>query len=224
MILSARRRRFVLTLLVTVGVAGTAAASRPADRADAEATAAAAALAGDTGWVNRLRGEHRQLFDAPKSDNGIPLIHVLNYYNTYNSAFGVRDERINGVLTFYGMTVFHGLSDAMWAKYKIGEFVKESDASGRAAVSNPWRTSPLVLGMSVPDASIESLQKRGGTFILCNNALSIISGMLAKERGLDPKAVYADMRANVLPGVTVVPAMVIAIEQAQRAGVSYHRQ
>jgi intracellular sulfur oxidation DsrE/DsrF family protein len=33
-----------------------------------------------------------------------------------------------------------------------------------------------------------------------------------------------DLRANVLPGVTIVPAMVIAIEKAQEAGIRYNRQ
>ena len=78
--------------------------------------------------------------------------------------------------------------------------------------------------MSLPQASIESLQGRGATFILCNNALQIFSGLLAQQRGLDPKAVYEDMKANILPGVALVPAMVIAIEKAQEAGFTYQRQ
>jgi hypothetical protein len=32
------------------------------------------------------------------------------------------------------------------------------------------------------------------------------------------------MKAHILPGVTLVPGMVIAVDQAQRAGISYHRQ
>ena len=32
------------------------------------------------------------------------------------------------------------------------------------------------------------------------------------------------MRANLLPGVTIVPAVVRAIEQAHAAGFSYNRQ
>jgi len=35
--------------------------------------------------------------------------------------------------------------------------------------------------------------------------------------------VYADMTANLLPKVTMEPAMVIAIEQARTAGIAYHR-
>jgi intracellular sulfur oxidation DsrE/DsrF family protein len=175
-------------------------------------------------WLTKLDGKHRMLFDAAASGGGIPLVHVMNYYDTYNTAYNVPDKDIDGVLTFYGMTTFHGLSDAMWAKYQLGEFLGEKDAAGKAFTANPWRTNPTIVGMSLPQASIESLQKRGATFIICNNALTIFSGLVAQARGLDAKAVYEDMKANILPGVTLVPAMVIAIDKAHQAGLSYHRQ
>ena len=176
-------------------------------------------------WLDGLKAKHRQFFDAPTANGGVPLVHVMNYYDTYNKAFNVKDADVNAVLTFYGATTFYGLNDAMWAKYNIGEFLETNDpATGKPATTNPWRADPVILGMTIPPASIESLQKRGATFILCNNALSIFSGMLAQKRGLDPKAVYNDMNANILPGVELVPGMVIAVEQAQRAGLSYHRQ
>ena len=35
---------------------------------------------------------------------------------------------------------------------------------------------------------------------------------------------YEVLRANILPDVQLVPGMVVAVEQAQRAGLSYHRQ
>jgi hypothetical protein len=36
--------------------------------------------------------------------------------------------------------------------------------------------------------------------------------------------ILADLKANTLPGVTIVPAMVSAIEKAQVAGIKYNRQ
>jgi intracellular sulfur oxidation DsrE/DsrF family protein len=78
--------------------------------------------------------------------------------------------------------------------------------------------------MTLPQASIESLQKRGATFILCNNSLGLFADMVAKARGLQTDAVMADFKANILPGVTLVPGMVVAIEQAQKRGLTYHRQ
>ena len=176
-------------------------------------------------WLQGLKAKHRQFFDAPSPNGGIALVHVMNYYDTYNKAFGVKDTDINAVLTFYGGTTFYGLNDAVWAKYQLGEFLETNDPStGKPATSNPWRAAPVVLGLTLPSASIESLHKRGATLILCNNALTIFSGLLAAKRGLDAKVVYEDLKANILPGVDLVPGMVVAVEQAQRAGLSYHRQ
>jgi hypothetical protein len=175
-------------------------------------------------WLKSLTGTHRQLFDFPQSGGGIPLVHMLNYYDTWNKAYGVPDKDINAVGTFYGATTFHGVSDAMWAKYRIGEFLTEKNDQGVPHTSNPWRTSPVILGMTLPQAGIEALQKRGATFVICNNALTIFSGLLAKARGLEADAVYADLKANILPGVELIPGMVVAIEQAHAAGLSYHRQ
>jgi hypothetical protein len=176
-------------------------------------------------WLDALKGTHRELFDAPAPAGGIPLVHVMNYYDTYNKAYNVKDKDINGILTFYGTTTFYGLNDSMWAKYRLGEFLETNDpATGKPAVANPWRTTPVVLGMTLPQASIESLQKRGATFIICNNALGIFAGLLAQARGLPTDQVYADLKANILPNVTLVPGMVVAIEKAQGRGIAYHRQ
>lgn len=175
-------------------------------------------------WLKGIGGKHKQFFDAPAPAGGIPLVHVMNYYDTYNKAYNVKDQDIDAVLTFYGQTTFHGVNDAMWAKYKLGEFLDIKDASGTPVTANPWVASPTILGMTLPQASIPSLQKRGATFILCNNALQILSGMVAQKQGLQADAVYNDMKANILPGVYLVPAMVIAVEQAQNARIAYHRQ
>jgi hypothetical protein len=176
-------------------------------------------------WLKGLKAKHRQFFDNPSPNGGIALVHVMNYYDTYNKAFGVKDADINAVLTFYGATTFYGLNDAVWAKYRLGEFLETNDpATGKPATSNPWRAAPVILGMTLPAASLESLHQRGATLILCNNALQIFSGLLAAKRGLDAQVVYEDLKANILPGVDLIPGMVVAVEQAARAGLSYHRQ
>ena len=176
-------------------------------------------------WLKGLTGEHRQFFDAPAPGGGIVLVHILNYYDTYNKAYGVPDAEIDAVGTFYGATTFYGLNDRAWAKYRLGEFLDATDpATGKPATINPWRTKPQIIGMDLPQASIESLQRRGATFILCNNALTIFAGVLAQARGLDASVVYEDLKANILPGVELIPGMVVAVEQAHKAGLAYHRQ
>jgi hypothetical protein len=220
-------RRASLGVLTTAAIVATAAATQYAASVQTAAASTPASSPNEPSskWLKTLTAKHKQLFDSPAPNGGIGLVHIMNYYDTYNKAFNVKDADIDAVLTFYGGTTFFGVNDAMWAKYKLGEFINENDpTTGKPATVNPWRTEPVILGMTIPAASIESLHKRGATFILCNNALTIFSNLLAQKRGLDPKVVYEDLKANMLPEAQLIPGMVIAIEQAARAGLSYHRQ
>ncbi len=222
-------RAAVVTTVATVGVLATIIGASALEARTTEGTERTVARTA-TGefadsWLVGLKGKHRQLFDSPAPAGGIPLVHIMNFLDTYNTAYNVSDAKINTVGTFYGTTTFHGLSDAMWTKYNLSGFLKGVGVdAGEGATANPWRTEPKILGMSLAPASIESLQKRGTRFIICNNALSIFAGLVAGSQGLNADAVYADMKANILPGVELVPAMVIAIEQGHRAGLAYHRQ
>jgi hypothetical protein len=221
-----RRASVVALLAIGAAVAGLATRAGSLHATSASPTiAAVSSLEPSNAWLGKLKGKHRQFFDNPSVGGGIALVHVMNYYDTYNKAFGVKDADVKAVLTFYGATTFYALNDAVWAKYKLGEFLDATDpATGKPATANPWRAAPVILGMSLPAASIESLSARGATLILCNNALGIFAGLLAQKRGLDANAVYEDLKANILPGIDLVPGMVIAVEQAHRAGLSYHRQ
>src|SRR5688500_16480570 len=139
----ARRSAVIATLTI---VARTAIISPRLASLDAKPTATPAASttsrAPSDRWLDGLKAKHRQFFDAPAPGGGIPLVHVMNYYDTYNKAYGVKDADIDAVLTFYGSTTFHALSDAVWAKYALGEFLDIKDAStGKPATANPDRTS-----------------------------------------------------------------------------------
>jgi intracellular sulfur oxidation DsrE/DsrF family protein len=77
---------------------------------------------------------------------------------------------------------------------------------------------------AIPALGIESLQKMGTTFLICANALGAWCQELeARGKGKAPE-LEKELRANLLPGVIAVPAMVIAIEKAQGAGMAYNRQ
>ena len=226
--ISRLRTRGLGTVAIVLSAAAAIAASRSdasANTAPSAATAPAAIPAPPDAWLKGITSKHKQFFDAPTPSGGILLIHMMNYFDTLNKEYAVKDDAIDAVGTFYGAATLYGVNDKMWAKYKLGEVLEANDpATGKPAVANPWRTSPTILGMALPQASVESLQKRGATFILCNNALGLMAGMVAKARGLPTDAVYADLKANILPGVELIPGMVVAIDQAHAIGMSYHRQ
>jgi intracellular sulfur oxidation DsrE/DsrF family protein len=176
-------------------------------------------------WLQGLNGKHRQLFDMPEPEQGLCLLHIRNYLETWKSAYKMPDNQVNAIGTFYGKTIPLGLSDAMWAKYPLGAAIEAKDANGapltRNMFNDPQPGDPFAYGFF--DSSIKALQARGTRFVLCNNALTIWSGMIAKKANADQKAVYEELASNMLPGVILIPGMVVAINKAQEHGFSYMR-
>ena len=206
--------------------------------------AAAAAESATDDWLSEVKGTHRCLFDFPQHKNGFPLLHILNYINTYATAYKTGPGQVGAVGTFYSAgpqaSIPLGFNDAMWAKYGLGAYLGLKDSAGKAYTRNVFNQptpddlhllmqvmdSPAIpaLAPAVPALGIESLQKMGAKFILCANALGIWCLEL-EARGKGKAAdIEKELRANLLPGVTIVPAMVIAIEKAQEAGIRYNRQ
>src|SRR5262252_11064782 len=65
--------------------------------------APAAPAAGPDAWIKEVKGTHRCLFDFPQHRNGVPLLHVLNYLNTYKEAYKATPGSVGAVGTFYSL-------------------------------------------------------------------------------------------------------------------------
>jgi intracellular sulfur oxidation DsrE/DsrF family protein len=233
------RRSFLERILGSVAAAFAGASVAEAQNR-AQPTPATAADA----WINEVKGTHRCLFDFPQHKNAAPLLHILNYINTYNQAYKAAPGSIGAVGTFYGIgtqaSIPLAFNDAMWAKYRLGEYTGLKDASGKPYTRNvfyrPTKDDAHVLMQgfqtpiipelldAAPATGIENLQKMGTKFILCNNALGAWCLELQARNKGKADAIQKELAANLLPGVTIVPAMVIAIEKAQGAGIRYNRQ
>ena len=202
---------------------------------------AAAADSGPDDWVKEVKGTHRCLFDFPQHKNGMPLLHILNYLNTYTAAYKTSAGQVGAVGTFYSAgpqsSILAGVqrlrsgpntaSAHTWASR-----IRRARPYTRNVFNQPTTDdlhlvmqaidSPAIpaLAAAMPGLGIESLQKMGTKFLLCANALGIWCLEL-EARGKGKAAdIEKDLRANTLPGVTIVPAMVIAIDKAQEAGIT----
>jgi hypothetical protein len=213
-----------------------------AGRADAQTPAAKAS--GPDAWISEVKGTHKCLFDFPQHKGGAPLLHILNYLNTYNEAYKAAPGTAGAVGTFYSIgnqsSIALAFNDSMWAKYSLGDYLGLKDKAGKAYTRNvfhrptpddagvliqAFQTPPIPeLAAAVPALGIESLQKMGTKFLLCANALGAWCLELQARGKGKANEIEQELRANVLPGVTIVPAMVIAIEKAQAAGIRYNRQ
>ena len=63
--------------------------------------------------------------------------------------------------------------------------------------------------------------KDGTLFGICDMALTFYSGMVAKKMNLDAAEVKKEWVAGVMPGITIVPSGVLAINRAQERGCTY---
>jgi len=230
MIFTTHRRSFFR------GVLG-AAASIPLSAAAEQETSA-------DGWIAEVGGVHRCLFDFPQHKNGVPLLHILNYLNTYAEAYKAPAGQAGAVGTFYGVgpqsSIALAFNDDMWRKYALGAYTGLKDAAGKPYTRNVLARptpgdahllmqaiqSPTIPGLvaAMPAIGIENLQKMGTKFLLCANAFGAWCMELEARGKGKAGELQKELRANLLAGVTVVPAMVIAIEKAQEAGIRYNRQ
>lgn len=231
MISRSDRRGFVARGMAIAAAGWSAIALTPAD--------AAAQAGGDDAWIKEVPGTKRCFFDCPQHMNGFGLLHILNYLGAYQPG------QAGVVSSFYGVgpssSIGLGFNDAVWAKYGIGELLGLKDAAGkpytRNVFLNPTKADGHLLGQragipptigllgdALMGSSIPNLQKMGTKFLLCNNALGLWTLELEARGKGTAAALDKDLRANLVPGVTIVPAMVRAIEQAQTAGFSYNRQ
>jgi intracellular sulfur oxidation DsrE/DsrF family protein len=222
-------------------VAGTAAAASASVVAGSVVAAQESKL---DDWMKEVKGTHRCFFDFPQHKNGLPLLHILNYLNTYSAAFKVGPGQVGAVGTLYGIgtqsSIPFAFTDAIWATYQLGEYTGLKDAAGKAYTRNVFHRptkddlhllmqavqTPTIpaFAEAMPALGIESLQKMGTKFLICANALGAWCLEL-EARGKGKAAdIEKELRGSLLPGVTIVPAMVIAIEQAQAAGIRYNRQ
>jgi hypothetical protein len=181
-------------------------------------------------WLESIKGKHRQFFDMPNHENGMGLLHVRNYLNTLRDTYGMTFPKATAVVGLYGGTTMLGFNDAMWKKYGLGNPTKAMNGSNAPADANIFYTTAAgasalsVTGAPIPipaDSSIVSLQQRGAVFILCNNAFNVWMGLLGGGDAAKTTALRGEFAANMLPGVHLVPAMVVAINQAQMHGCTY---
>ena len=225
-------RRGFIARVAAAFAALTAARAISPDPAEAQG-------ANDSAWIKDVPGKNRCFFDCPQHANGMGLLHILNYLGAYPAG------QAGVVSSFYSVgpssSIALGFNDAMWAKYGLGEVLGLKDAGGKPYTRNVFAgmtkddahllaqragipAGIALLGQAAPALSIPSLQKMGTKFLVCNNALGLWTLELEARGKGTADAIGADMRANLLPGVTIVPAMVRAIEQAHAAGFTYNRQ
>lgn len=226
------RRSFVSQAAAGLAALGIAAEAAPSAQAQLVWTGPEWKLAEFHKLVNHPAGI-KQVYDVAQIHNGVFRNNIKNSLNGLQYGFDIPKDQIKVVAALHGPANMVNYGDAVWSKYKIGEWLNVIDpATGKPAVRNifytsrqpvtaaSFRQSPDDPNSVYQDISVQTLQARGVQFLSCHTALEEQSRVLVHRNHLSqpPEAVVKDLLANVLPGVLVVASMVAAIALLQAQG------
>jgi intracellular sulfur oxidation DsrE/DsrF family protein len=215
-------RRSFLGRLLAGGTALTLIGARPRSLV-AEETPAGQDTAPGEDWMRELTAKHRVAFDWSAHKNGKPLSQGKNYLDAWRDAFKVTERDVNLVFGIHGDAIPVVLGDALWSRYKIGEQYEVVDGTTKLpAVRNVFTTANAAAGgLVAPAESVESLQKRGARFAVCRNTVAGATKKLAAAGLGASDEIHAAILDGLLPGVILVPAMLVTLTQLQERGVRY---
>jgi len=142
-----------------------------------------------------------------------------NFMKFSAEKLGTKDADMNVIVSFRHFATPYGYVDAMWAKYpQFAALLK---------VEDPTTKKPAARNIPLHDdvegevgANLPALAARGVRFTVCGAATEFIAKLLAGKTG-DAKAIEAELAANLIPNARMVPAGVVGVQRAQKAGFAY---
>ncbi len=204
---------------MTMAAASISAAVPVAAHASPARTPAVAGAPFSDAWLSKLNGKHRQFFDAVEPNDGFALVFAMNFLNLNHDTYALTDQQLTAVVGLRHRAMPMALTDAMWARYKIGDALKITDPATKApAVRNPFLHAD---GVPFPGAAIPTLVGRGVIFTVCNVALTLISGMMSANASVSADVAKQEWTTGLVPGMTLVPVGVMAVNLAQEHGCTY---
>jgi len=191
----------------------------------------------------KASGGVKGIFQSPHGDAILPagdavnhllLLQLKNWLNAFQFPYAMGPADLHTLVAGYASANILSYNDAVWERYRIGEKYAITDPTTNApAVRNvfwPSRFGPdAPQDITAPnnyyqDTGIEVLQQRGAIFLTCNNSLNGHAASAISDKrapvGMEQANVVADLQANLIPGATLVPAVVGEVSRAQAAGYS----
>lgn len=172
----------------------------------------------------------RQVYDVTSIGGGKFLNNIKNSLNGFHFGFGYPTDQIQVLAALHGPANLLNFDDYVWAKYRVGEWLKVDDPrTGKPATRNIFYSAQMAHFASkdpeseesmFQNTSIQVLQSRGVRFLSCHTAIEEQSRIVIERLGLSQTRdeVVRDWQAHTLPGVLVVASMVATIAVLQCEG------
>lgn len=170
-------------------------------------------------WVRRISGRHGQVFDATEPHNGVGFVYALNFLDSYSGAQGLTPPDVTAIVVLRHFAMPLALTDAIWAKYPIAEFIDVKDPRTNAPARRNIFHDNIMLR---PGLTYErAVADRGVIAVACGLALTVLSNVLGQRIGVGADAAKAEWTAGLIPGVHLSNSGVYAVNLAQEAGCAY---
>jgi intracellular sulfur oxidation DsrE/DsrF family protein len=155
----------------------------------------------DMSWLDKVAtAKYRAVVDASVLEDGYAIDLANGLLGDYREVHGAGDNDVRIVVVARRLGTPLVFDDALWERYPVAENNKQRYA-----------------------AKVETLQRRGVIFLVCNIAATNVARSLAEKTKRDAEEVRKDVFANFVPGTIVQPSGVFALMRAQNAGCAYMR-
>jgi hypothetical protein len=174
----------------------------------------------------RVANPHKQVFPAtaatvqPLSDIAVIYMHMQFAMNGFQFSLPGGPERLATLGILSGSSVVFGLNDAMWQNYAIGKRfdLAATNVYYRAMSDLDTHVSPDDPKGIYQDWSAQAVLARGGAFMVCHHALTYFATDCAVSHKKNPTSVLAEWIANLMPGFSLVPSGITAMQLAAENG------
>jgi len=163
-------------------------------------------------WLDTLPGQHRLVFDATTAD-GLEkaMSYSRNYLQASEKSYGLKAGDLAVVIIARHLATVFAYNDAMWAKYPLAQLINFTDRRTKEApTANVYRTGR--------DNSLDTLEKAGVHFAVCEMATRVFAEGLARRVSGDADAIHKELMANLIGGSHPVSAGIVTVNRAQERG------
>jgi len=218
------RREFIGQVAAAAAALSAAACAAPAAAIQAAAAPAPRPpVKWDDAWTARITGKHKGVFDAPEIAEGTVIANANVWMKANKDVYGLQDSDLSAVLVVRHSALPMFMDDWYWDRYDLGKLMKvKDDATRKWAKRNPfWKPEPGAKGPN--PYTFESLNARGCILIGCNLAAMGLAYEAAEKTKAPIAEMQDEVKAHLIPGVTLAPNGVFAVMRAQEAGCTYMR-
>ena len=210
------RRGFLVRL--SQAAAATSALLLDSSRLEAASGVAAnSGLADPDAWIGRLKGEQKVMIHAHQHIM-TALVDAGNMLANARDMYGVPEKQMSIAVITHGPAIQGLFRDDVWQQKSLGAFYKVNDPKTNAPATRNIFYKSQEGDLMFPAMAVDKIQPRGVTFVVCNIAHTVISGMLGQRAGVPADQAKAEFAKGMIPGFILVASGVLAVNRAQEKG------